>query len=159
MSTDPLEFVKVKVISILSELMEKPEQQDNLLALLVNKLGDLDKKIASKTSYYLICLVQKQSDMKAKVIKQVEKLIFRPNVSERARYYAITFLNQIVLSHKSQDVECANHLIDIYFKIFEILIQTQTKKNDLQGIHAKMMTGLLTGVNRAFPFSKIQNEK
>lgn len=38
--------------------------------------------------------------MRLVVVREVEKLVFRPHLPDRARYYAAIFLNQIVLSHK-----------------------------------------------------------
>jgi len=37
-------------------------------------------------------------NMKGAVIKEVHQLLHRPNVSDRAQYYAIVFLNQMILS-------------------------------------------------------------
>ena len=38
---------------------------------------------------------------------QVERFLFRPGLQERARYYAIVFLNQLVLSHRVSPQRCA----------------------------------------------------
>ena len=38
-------------------------------------------------------------------------------------YYAITFLNQIVLTNS--DVETSNHLIELYFTLFESMVRNQ----------------------------------
>ena len=32
--------------------------------------------------------------------RQVERFVFRPGLSDRARYYAVVYLNQMVLSHR-----------------------------------------------------------
>ena len=60
--------------------------------------------------------------MKLVVIKEIEQIIFRLNVSQRTQYYAVTFLNQVVLSQTEPDQIAANHLIDIYFRLFEVLV-------------------------------------
>lgn len=156
---DPLLFVKAKVLNVIYELLKtKPEGEQNLLTLLVNKLGDQEKKIASKGSHLLGLLLQEHPAMKLIVIKETERLIFRNNASERAKYYAIDFINQIVLSNTPNDRACATHLIDIYFSVFEGLVSSSTRK-DLNvelsdGINVKIMAGLLTGVNRAFPYTE-----
>lgn len=36
--------------------------------------------------------------MKPIVVRETEAFIFRPGLQERARYYAIVFLNQLILS-------------------------------------------------------------
>ena len=38
--------------------------------------------------------------MKAVVATEVERFVFRPGLKDRAQYYAVIFLNQMVLSHK-----------------------------------------------------------
>ncbi|KAL5035406.1 hypothetical protein BDV3_005343 [Batrachochytrium dendrobatidis] len=208
LTKDPLPHIKNKMLSIVFDLLTaKPEQEQNLLSLLVNKLGDLDKKIASKSVHLLAQLIQNHPAMKSIVIGEIERLLFRSNIAERAQYYAVTFLNQIVLSRNKKDSDTANMLIDVYFKLFEILVhkirikeevkdrcvtgtgkkhakkgknsrhKQQAIKNkkdgntnlvaasqssggleQVDGVDAKMMAALLTGVNRAFPYAELDNE-
>ena len=155
---DPLMFVKTKVLTYIYELLKsKPEEEQNLLTLLINKLGDQEKKLASKASYLLSLILQEHPAMKLIVIKEAERLIFRSNASEKAKYYAIDFINQIVLSNKPEDRACATYLINIYFSVFEKLVPSVRQKNSnaelTDGISIKIMAGLLTGVNRAFPYA------
>ncbi|KAJ3282274.1 hypothetical protein HK104_010981 [Borealophlyctis nickersoniae] len=216
LSRDPLLHVKNKMVTYISDLLSsKPEQEQNLLALLVNKLGDQDRKLASKCSHLLSQLLLTHPAMKLVVVKEVERLLFRPGTSDRARYYGVIFLNQIVLSRKEADVGVAGKLVDLYFGLFDELVkrskngegrpkvekegekgkekarwrdgkkgkggkggkkghggpkkgkkgepEKEEEKVDsgpveVDGIDAKMMAGLLTGVNRAFPFAKIDDE-
>ncbi|KAJ3256389.1 hypothetical protein HK103_005518 [Boothiomyces macroporosus] len=133
LSKDVLQHVKSKMLSTVFELLcEKPEQEENLLTLLVNKMGDLDKKIASKATYLLTQLLIKHPAMKSVVIKEVERLLFRPNVADRAKYYAITFLNQIILTKSKSDVEAANHLVHLYFTIFESIVKAMKEEKEEQ---------------------------
>eukprot|EP00842_Homolaphlyctis_polyrhiza_P005964 jgi/Hompol1/6369/HPOL_004958-RA len=203
---DLLSHVKSKALGTIFELLSsKPEQEQNLLTLLMNKLGDLDRKIATKTVHLLSQLLLRHPAMKLIVIREAERLLFRPNMGERAQYYAVTFLNQIVLTHSPNDTQCANVLIETYFKLFEALVHKLESKTQLptkspakgsksvrkqgkkhgkktgnkqtwsntenasnsadgkaldhvDGIDAKMMAALLTGVNRAFPFAKLDTD-
>ena len=41
--------------------------------------------------------------MKAVVATEVERFVFRPGLKDRAQYYAVIFLNQMVLSHKDSE--------------------------------------------------------
>ncbi|KAJ3163027.1 hypothetical protein HDU86_002196 [Geranomyces michiganensis] len=204
LARDPLLHVKNKMIQYIFDLLAaKPEQEQNLLALLTNKLGDQDKKLASKSAHLLSRLLVQHPVMKLVVIKEVERLLFRPNISDRARYYAVTFLNQIVFSQKEQDAAAANRLIEVYFAVFDGLgkrkAEAESKEvvvkkdrwrdkkgakggkkggsakskagksaatpaadsgepmGEVDGIDAKMMAALLTGVNRAFPFAKLDD--
>ncbi|KAH6602664.1 hypothetical protein BASA61_000891 [Batrachochytrium salamandrivorans] len=215
LAKDPLSHVKNKMMACVFDLLAtKPEEEQNLLLLLVNKLGDLDKKLASKSVHLLSQLVLRHPAMKIVIIKEIERLLFRSNIAERAQYYAVTFLNQIVLTHGEADTKAANLLIDVYFKLFESLVHKIRLKEDtaavkpgngkpvkksknsryrkqdkhskhgkknskatggssttalpsseagdglksVDGVDSKMMAALLTGVNRAFPFAKLDSE-
>ncbi|XP_072542967.1 CCAAT/enhancer-binding protein zeta [Salminus brasiliensis] len=142
---------KTKALTTAHELLcNQPEQEKALLAHIVNKLGDPEYKVASKASYLLETLLHKHPIMKVVVCTEVEHLMFRPNISSKAQYYAACFLNQVLLSHEECDL--ATKLITIYFTFFRVCVQ---KKN----VDSKMLSALLTGVNRAYPYAKVADEK
>lgn len=60
--------------------------------------------------------------MKPIVFKEVRRFVFRPNLSDRAKYYSIIFLNQMVLSDKEAEGggALAKDLIDCYFSLFTV---------------------------------------
>lgn len=70
----------------------------------------------------------KHPNMQEVVLKEVEKLIFRPNVSTRAQYYCLCFLSQFYLSHEAPAV--AKKLIDVYLAFFKACV----KKVKLSGL-------------------------
>ena len=187
---DEIDYARSRAVTYVYELLEsKPEQESNLLRLLVNKLGDPDKKIASRTSYLLLQLQTKHPLMKPIIVRSIEtELLLRPNQSSHARYYAINTLNQTILSGKEEEI--AHKLLNIYFELFVALLKKPepqvvqagpliNKKGQVQGgggakgkkalaratkeeeakqaseeTTEKMISAVLTGVNRAFPFSK-----
>lgn len=181
---DEIEFSRSRAVSYVYELLkEKPEQEANLLRLLVNKLGDPGKKIASRASYLLLQLEQTHPMMKPLIIKAVEELLFRPGQSQHAKYYAIITLNQTVLSLKEEKV--AMQLLDIYFGMFITLLKpaqpgkpgpqgkphgkkgfkgkgrNQPAKGEAQDdeMREKLTSGVLTGVNRAYPFTDADSDR
>ncbi|TVY75572.1 Ribosome biogenesis protein NOC1 [Lachnellula suecica] len=187
---DEILYARSRAVSYVYELLkEKPEQEANLLRLLVNKLGDPDKKISSRTSYLLLQLQTSHPLMKPIIVRSIEsELLLRPGQSSHAKYFAINTLNQTILSAKEEEV--AKKLLDIYFELFVSLLKKPeplpapvgpviNKKGQIQGGGApggkkakakaakeeeaklsteetteKMISAVLTGVNRAFPFSK-----
>lgn len=184
--SDEIEFSRSRALSYVFELLkEKPEQEANLLRLLVNKLGDPSKKISSRASYLLLQLQQAHPLMKKTVITAVEEVLFRPGQAQHAKYYGIITLNQTVLSSKEEDV--AGHLLDIYFSLFVTLLKPNKhgkgkpgkkhgeagpKKNDRkakeeaekgmaqeQEMQEKLVSAVLTGVNRAYPFTSSDTER
>lgn len=183
---DEIEFSRSKALSYVYELLrEKPEQETNLLRLLVNKLGDPGKKIGSRASYLLLQLEQAHPMMKSTIIKAIEEVLFRPGQSQHAKYYSIITLNQTVLSGKEENV--AVQLLDIYFGLFVALLKPVKatkqqpnkrhgkfgkkggkgqKKDDptkgqaqMEEMQDKLVSGVLTGVNRAYPFTTSDTER
>ncbi|KAG9239478.1 CBF/Mak21 family-domain-containing protein [Amylocarpus encephaloides] len=187
---DEVVYARTRAVNYVYELLkEKPEQEANLLRLLVNKLGDPDKKIASRTSYLLLQLQTSHPLMKPTIIRFIEtELLLKPGQSSHAKYYAINTLNQTIL--RANEEEVAKKLLDIYFELFVSLLKKKepkpeptglvtNRKGQIQGGGApagkkgkekaqkeedaklasqetteKMISAVLSGVNRAFPFSK-----
>ncbi|CAB1342741.1 unnamed protein product [Coregonus sp. 'balchen'] len=148
---DTVAATKAKSLATAHELLlNRPEQERALLIQVVNKLGDPEYKTAAKASYLLETLLHKHPNMKAVVCSEVERLMFRPNINLKAQYYAVCFLNQVLLSH--DEAELASKLISIYFSFFRACI----KKKDVE---SKMLSALLSGVNRAYPYAKAGDEK
>ena len=197
-SNDEVEYSRNRAVTFVWELLkEKPEQEENLLRLLINKLGDKEKKVASRASHLLLQLQITHPLMKSVIISSIESdLLFRPNQSAHAKYYATITLNQTVLSAREQEV--ANKLLEIYFSMFVAFLKKQkehdkkeeevqklNKHGQVQGGGAKpgkmarkkaqkaatqafkaedenrekLISAILTGVNRAFPFAKTNDEK
>ncbi|KAM3861127.1 CCAAT/enhancer-binding protein zeta [Diretmus argenteus] len=148
---DTVAATKAKAVATAHELLcNRPEQERALLIQVVNKLGDPEYKTAAKASYLLETLLNKHPNMKVVVCNEVERLMFRPNISPKAQYYAICFLSQVLLSHEEADL--ASKLIAIYFSFFRACI----KKADIE---SKMLSALLSGVNRAYPYAVAGDEK
>ncbi|KAL6496913.1 hypothetical protein OROGR_028842 [Orobanche gracilis] len=171
-------IVKLKSLAlktIYTLLKSKSEQERRLLSALVNKLGDPENKVASNADYHLANLLAEHPNMKAVVIDEVDTFLFRPRLGLRSKYHAVNFLSQIRLSHRGDGPKAAKRLIDIYFALFKVLISEnetaqpvakherkvsssskEGKENATSGSHVEMdsrlLSALLTGVNRAFPF-------
>ena len=187
---DEIEFARSRALTFVWELLkEKPEQEENLLRLLINKLGDKEKKMSSRASFLLLQLQVQHPLMKGVIVNAMESdLLFRPGQSLHAKYYAVITLNQTVLSAKESKV--ANKLIDIYFKLFAFLLAEshrrdtvnrkfngssadghglqrnksklkESQKADMEKgdteLNEKLLSQLLTGVNRAFPFAQVDD--
>ncbi|XP_008820822.1 CCAAT/enhancer-binding protein zeta [Nannospalax galili] len=151
LSHDSLVTTKTRALIAAHELLcDKPEEEKALLVQVINKLGDPQNRIATKASHLLEILLRKHPNMKGVVCGEVERLLFRSNISPKAQYYAICFLNQMALSH--EESELANKLITLYFCFFRTCI----KKKDIE---SKMLSALLTGVNRAYPYSQTSDDK
>lgn len=122
-SKDNLAFIKEKAVRIIAELLtDRPEAEQKLLSALINKLGDPDRKLASKAGYLITRLLTQHPNMKGVVVREVERFIFRPGLTDRARYYCIVYLNQMVLTHTENGAKLARKLVDIYFSMFALIL-------------------------------------
>ncbi|KAK6622907.1 hypothetical protein RUM43_008758 [Polyplax serrata] len=141
---DSVEANRQKVITAMYKLLEgNSEMESVLLNSIVNKLGDPSRKVGSKTIYVLMKLLQTHPNMKEVVAAAVEKVIFRNNISKRAQYYSICFLSQFSLF--SGDNAIAKQLLSIYLSLFKACVKTGD-------IDSRMMSALLAGVNKTFPY-------
>jgi len=195
LSHDSIEFVRTRVVTyIFNLLIAKPEQEANLLRLGVNKLGDIDNKVSSKTTYSIMTLEQKHPAMVSIVTDAIIDVIFRQKNDHHAIYYGVVTLNQTVLTKKQESL--ANKLVNAYFALFEkLLVQTDAdnvgklkeSEHNNEGRHkhrakkgkhggksvkqeiktgqeiaeernSKAFSAILTGLNRAFPFSNLSEE-
>ncbi|CAA7052467.1 unnamed protein product [Microthlaspi erraticum] len=176
-SKDMLPELKDRALkTIYFMLTSKSEQERKLLVSLVNKLGDPQNKSASNADFHLTNLLADHPNMKAVVIDEVDCFLFRPHLGLRAKYHAVNFLSQIRLSHKGDDPKVAKRLIDVYFALFKVLTTEANKKPGADDkvadkknakskdtkqekssdapveLDSRILSALLTGVNRAFPY-------
>ncbi|KAH8987132.1 CBF-domain-containing protein [Lactarius hatsudake] len=78
-TSDPLPYVRTQSLTLIATLLRSnPEQEQNLLRLLVNKLGDPESAISARTSYHLLQILQEHPAMKAVIIRETTALIMRP---------------------------------------------------------------------------------
>ncbi|KAJ3130553.1 hypothetical protein HK100_008000 [Physocladia obscura] len=155
LSKDPLTHVKSKSLTYLSALLaSKPEQESSLLSLLVNKLGDASSVLSFKAAHLLQSeILAAHPNMKLVVIREIERLLARSS-GARARYAALSFLSQIVLRRGDTDVPAAQALVEIYFGMFEKIVNglghngANDVKKSLTGGKKKKRKG--TGKMRGF---------
>ncbi|XP_053620788.1 CCAAT/enhancer-binding protein zeta [Plodia interpunctella] len=142
---DSVDANKEKAVSAMSYLlMHHPEREKMLLNNIINKLGDPSQSVSSKVIYHLCQLLYNHPNMKTVVLAEIEKMLFRSNISPRAQYYGVCFLNQFFLG--KDDSRVAENLIRIYFSFFKASI----KRGE---IDSRLMSAILTGVKRAYPFA------
>ncbi|KAL4589312.1 hypothetical protein LXL04_002218 [Taraxacum kok-saghyz] len=171
-SRDVLATLKDKALKTIYALLKsKSEQERRLLSALVNKLGDPENKAASNADYLLSKLLSDHPNMKAVVVDEVDNFLFRPHLVLRAKYHGVNFLSQIRLSHIGDGPKVAKRLVDVYFALFKVLIsdassKKKTKEDYKKGkekdaksdaephveMDSRLLSALLTGVNRAFPY-------
>lgn len=149
-SHDALPYIRMQALHVVFQLLQgNAEQEQNLLRLGVNKLGDTDRSVASRASHHLLQLLQMHPNMKAVIAREVSALVLKPagttaapaassshmrfedephkakgeiksDTTTHARYYGLITLNQMTLSRK--DGEVAGRLVELYFEVFREII-------------------------------------
>ena len=184
-SNDEITYARLRSVDYICDLLkEKPEQETNLLHLMVNKLGDPDKQVASRVSSHLVQLQIPHPFMKSVIISAIEAdILFKQGATWHGKYYAIITLNQTVLNSGEQDT--VKRLLDIYFSLFlsllsdhqdrettdlvdkmpkssvkrsntAAIVNTKTRGKPMASdmeLKEKITSGVLTGINRAFPYT------
>jgi ribosome biogenesis protein MAK21 len=168
---DPVVHIRQEAIRVAHALLKsKPEQEQALLFVVVNKLGDAERKVASSVCHVLHKLLMTHPAMTEVVAKEVMRLLFDAKTSARARYYGLVFLSQIVLTKSHRDV--AVQLVECYAKIFKMqhvspkssssskLASSKKSKGKSAAAPAddvdsgkKVLPVVLAGINRALPFA------
>jgi len=119
-SKDTVDQTKLKAMKTIFDLLvANPEQEASNLERLVNNLGDTTRGVAAKACYQLNKLLEIHPVMKNVVLGEIERLLYRPNVSKRAQYYGICCLSQLMLDgYDEESGTIAAKLIGIYFSFF-----------------------------------------
>uniref|UniRef100_A0A5S6R2G3 CBF domain-containing protein n=1 Tax=Trichuris muris TaxID=70415 RepID=A0A5S6R2G3_TRIMR len=147
-SFDTLADIRIKACRLMADLLiAKAEQEQVLLAALINKVGDIEARVATKVVSYLEQVANAHPAMKGVLISETEKLIYRQNISSRAQFYALCFLIRLPMSRS--DEHLAAKLLNIYFELFKIVLQNQ------DAVEEKRITRqILIGINRVLPLAK-----
>jgi ribosome biogenesis protein MAK21 len=175
---DGAEQQKVSTLQSAANLLSSvPEGESTLLSMMVNKLGDPDKKAAAAAGHQLRVVLQRHPNMQTVVAREVQQLAHRPHLSQRALYNSIVFLNQLQFRRPDTNSQSAEEgfnrqstdhsslpasLIKTYFRLFEVAVQNNTnspssnkKQSSLEDavtVKSRLLSALLTGVNRAHPY-------
>ncbi len=126
---DQVQIGREKAMRFIYELAKsgKGEKVGVLVGMLVNKLGDHARKVASRVIYYLQGIIEANEDLTLTVVKAVQGEATRPNAtSDKAAFYGLLFFAQVRLSADSPAV--TNALLQTYQHFLQIfLFQLQTK--------------------------------
>jgi ribosome biogenesis protein MAK21 len=118
MLADQIAHSRGTALRILGQLAaSKEEQATNVLTMLVNKLGDPDRRLASRVVYYLQEVVREQPELTEAIVGLVEALVLRPGNGEKAQYYGATFLSQLMLAREHAAVP--GRLVAVYVALLK----------------------------------------
>ncbi|EUB63086.1 CCAAT/enhancer-binding protein zeta [Echinococcus granulosus] len=135
------------------------------ISIVVNKLGDRSRGFASSVIHKLRIMCQSHPYLKAMLVEQIRIFLFRPNLLDRAKYYAIVLLSCIPLSKRNSqlvtvmedaatsDTTVAAILFRIYLSFFRASVSSKELPERLTAV-------LLAGISRVAPYlsPKIMSE-
>jgi ribosome biogenesis protein MAK21 len=125
---------KLKAIHATSALLiHSPEREIQLLPMLINKFGDPNRTVTNKLLETMRYLAKTHSRMCSVIAREVEKLLFRNNTTERGQHYALAFLS---LMARYCDTATARVLVRICLAFFKI-------KTELGAVNTRTMQRIL----------------
>lgn len=154
---DGAEMQKTSTLQLTATLLSSvPEGESELLAMMVNKLGDPGKKTAAAAGHQLRLVLQKHPNMQIIIAREVQQLAHRPHLSPKALYNCIVFLNQLKLEKEGVDASkkpatladtksLPASLIKTYFRLFEVAVK-KSKSLDPESEEAGMKSRLLSAL-------------
>lgn len=140
-----------------------------ILSIVINKLGDRSKVLASsvihklrmigkwRSTQYVINILfyvaDKNYSLVMSIVEEVRAFLFRPHLGERAKYYAIVLLSCLKLKKESSVVgqnryklsNLALTLAKVYTSFFYTIVNAPSVPERLTAV-------LLSGLSRATPF-------
>eukprot|EP00871_Galdieria_phlegrea_P004983 jgi/Galph1/5486/GphlegSOOS_G4143.1 len=159
LSQDPLEYPKTIALKIAKELVEKkPEGERFLLALIINKLGDPSKQLASKSSYFLQQILFKHPKMQLFVANEVMQFCVRPKLPIRGKHYALNFLSLLQLSNSVEE-DFLQTLLGFYLSEFHQFRRTTNGKNASEEGFSKCIAYILKGIKQCLHVLQERQQK
>ena len=135
LSADDLEFYRKFALNNLQGLLEKkPEQEEFILDILVNKLGDSSKKVQCHTIYLLLKLSQAHIEMTEVVVHAVTLFIGRTSGKQQSShiFYSVAYLNRIAQMVAPKDEKVRLMLLRVYFSLFRKILKNDEEPKEPQ---------------------------
>jgi len=128
---DGVELQKIATLRSAGNLLSSiPEGEIQLLNMMVNKLGDPEKKTAAAAGHQVRIILQQHPNMQTVAAREVQQLAHRPQLAPKALYNCIVFLNQLQLKRPAEATtfSLSASLIKTYFRLFEVAVKQDNKK-------------------------------
>lgn len=130
MTHDDLEFYRKFALNALEGCLEKrPELEDLILDIIVNKLGDTSKKVQCHTIYLLLKLSQAHLEMTSVILHTVTLFLQRNQTKPSHVYYSVAYLNRIASMVAPKDEKVRLVLLRTYFQLFRKILGEEEKSS------------------------------
>lgn len=143
---DDLEFYRKFSLNTLESCLErKPELEDVILGIIINKLGDTSKKVQCHAIYLLLKLSQTHIEMTQVIVHEVNLFMQRNGAKSTHVFYAVAYLNRVASMVAPKDERVRAMLLRIYFSLFKKILKTEEKPEEEEAA-------------KALPFKKDRNK-
>ena len=132
-------FKKLSITSITECLIKKPEQEETLLSLLLNKIGDNISDVSKHAATSTIGLLKKHTNMTPVVVGQIQIILERVNIQAMHNYMLL--LNKILFFE--DDVDHITNVIKLYFSQFKKLVNEEGEE-----YKNRVISIILSGINK-----------
>ena len=123
-SKDDLEYFRKLALTIMVDLISsKPEIEEVILGILINKLGDLSKKVQQHTIGIMCRLLKTHPEMATIIVHETNLLLQRPGITPVQKYYSVAFLNKIAVIAGKHNTQARLSLFRVYFFLFKNIMQ------------------------------------
>ncbi|KAL0233516.1 hypothetical protein PCE1_002031 [Barthelona sp. PCE] len=148
---DPLWHFRLKTSEFLALLIDVvPQSRKRMLSVLVNVLGDAEKRVAAKVCDIVVRKLKREwAHLKTDIFVLLRDALLSSE-SERQQFYSVVVLNQLPLT--KTDSATATLLVAAYLSIFVNL-----KKQD-EKMNASFISNLLLGLNTFIPICDLEHE-
>lgn len=129
LSKDDLDYYRKLALDILLDLISsKPEIEDIILGILINKLGDQSKKVQMHAIHVLSTLLKNHHKMAPIIVHETHVMLQRPGIKPIQKYYSVAFLNKISVLCAQRDPQVRLALFRVYFFMFKNILQNPEER-------------------------------
>ena len=137
---DSLEHFRKLGLTVIGDcLASKPEQEETLLSILLNKIGDKVSDVSKHAAESTMRLLKKHNSMTPVVFGQVSTILER--VSIQAMHNYMLLLNKTLFFE--DDIDHINNILKLYFAQFKKLVQEKSEE-----YKNKVISIILAGINK-----------
>lgn len=122
---DPIKTIKKKYMSLLLDMItSKPEREEKILDVLINKLGDPEIEVANHAIKLLKTLQENHPRMSLVLFKSVQNFMSK---STKGKYYALVYLSQM---HMDRSKEFVSYSLNFFFDLFTSHSESESENSE-----------------------------
>jgi ribosome biogenesis protein MAK21 len=129
MMNDPLKAIKKKYMNILLEMISKrPEREEKILDVIINKLGDPEVEVSNYAMKTLKSLQEAHPKMSVVIFKNVQNFMSKQSQEHNnAKFYSLVYLTQMNVIPSSEFMEIS---LNFFFDLFNLYSNNSSEHSE-----------------------------